>query len=201
MAGMGPPPKDPSHRRRRNATVAMTPLPASGRQGRPPAWPLGADIVTQAKLRVARDRVEDLEGKRAAGFPVSEQALTRALERVAVLETVVEIQAASEAALWRELWRTPQAVEWERLRWTREVAQYIRWKVLAESGDMDAAKEARQLADRLGLTPLALLRLRWTIADRPATNTAAPAASSDASTDGQPASVTALSSRRSRLTG
>ncbi|PBO23035.1 hypothetical protein CLM85_18600, partial [Streptomyces albidoflavus] len=46
----------------------------------------------------------------------------------------------------------------------REVAQYVRWKVRAELGDLDASKEARQLADRLGLSPLAMLRLRWEIA-------------------------------------
>lgn len=70
-----------------------------------------------------------------------------------------------EAALWRELWSTPQAVAWERLRWYRDVAQYVRWKVLGELGNIDAAKEARQLSDRLGLTPLALLRLGWTISE------------------------------------
>src|SRR6266498_371550 len=45
-----------------------------------------------------------------------------------------------EADLWREVWHTPQAVAWERLRWTHEVAQYVRWRVLAELGNIDAAK-------------------------------------------------------------
>ncbi|WP_437075203.1 hypothetical protein [Streptomyces sp. enrichment culture] len=45
------------------------------------------------------------------------------------------------------------------------MAQYVRWKSRAEAGDLDAAKEARQLGDRLGLTPLAMLRLRWKIAE------------------------------------
>lgn len=70
----------------------------------------------------------------------------------------------AEKALWRDLWRMPQAVMWERIACHREVAQYARWKVLAEAGEIDAAKEARQLSDRLGLSPLALLRLRWEIA-------------------------------------
>src|SRR5688500_8164260 len=36
----GPPAKDPSARRRRNAAPVTTKLPATGRQGRVPAWPL-----------------------------------------------------------------------------------------------------------------------------------------------------------------
>ena len=36
----------------------------------------------------------------------------------------------------------------------------MRWKIRAEQGDMKAASEARQWSDRLGLNPLALLRLR-----------------------------------------
>lgn len=193
MPGMGPPPKDPAQRRRRNATVAMTPLPAEGRRGRAPEWPLGADITTAAKLRVAQGYAEELTAKHELGL-VQTSRLLRAREQVAVLEQVVAIQADRERALWRTLWRTPQAVEWERLTYTREVAQYVRWKVLGESGDMDAAKEARQLADRLGLTPMSLLRLRWTITDKPAV--ASPAADGADS-----AQVTSIASRRSRLTG
>jgi hypothetical protein len=45
----------------------------------------------------------------------------------------------AEKELWRELWHTPQAVEWERLGWSRE------------------------LEDRLGLTPKAMRLLLWTI--------------------------------------
>ena len=36
----GPAPKDPSSRRRRNATVGKTMLPAGGRQGDVPVWPI-----------------------------------------------------------------------------------------------------------------------------------------------------------------
>jgi len=45
MAGMGPPPKPASQRRRTNATIATTQLPAEGRQGEPPAWPLAASAA------------------------------------------------------------------------------------------------------------------------------------------------------------
>lgn len=100
-------------------------LPAEGRVGSAPDWPLPASV---------KHRVDP-------GLVVL------------------------EAELWAEVWSTPQATAWERLRWTRDVAQYVRWKVQGELGDLDAAKEARQLSDRLGLTPLALLRLGWTISE------------------------------------
>ncbi|SDN73580.1 phage terminase small subunit [Allokutzneria albata] len=163
MGGMGPVGKSDGARRRRNAVVAMTKLPAEGRKGRTPRFPLGPDIRTRADLVVAQNRLETLQDRRREGETVSDVAIDRALHKVTVLEHVVELQAEAELALWRELWRTPQAVAWERLHWTREVAQYVRHKVLAENGDLDAAKEARQQADRLGLTPLAMLRLRWEV--------------------------------------
>src|SRR5690606_19724655 len=86
-------------------------------------------------------------------------------QQLAELRARQEASERLEAELWAELWAMPQAVAWERFSYTREVAQYVRWKALAELGDLDAAKEARQLGDRLGLTPLALLRLRWEITD------------------------------------
>lgn len=166
MAGMGPPPKPAGQRRRTNPTVAMTKLPAEGRQGDPPPWPLGADILSAAKLRMLNEQIDDASvdaqgSDRAA--KTAQRKLLRLREQVEVLEEIVESQASSEALLWAELWATPQAVVWERLRWTRDVAQYVRWKILAESGDLDASKESRQLSDRLGLNPLSLLRLRWEI--------------------------------------
>ncbi|MEK9810476.1 MAG: hypothetical protein VW362_08510 [Candidatus Nanopelagicales bacterium] len=116
MAGMGPPPKHPDQKRRRNARPALTQLPAEGRKGRAPKWPLA--------------------------LPPN----------------------AVEEALWASLWRTPQAVLWERTHATREVAMYAVWSAKAEAGDLDAGKESRMLADRLGLTPLALRRLECEVA-------------------------------------
>jgi hypothetical protein len=199
---MGPAPN--VNRRRRNATVAMVPLPATGRSGPAPAFPLGADIVTQAKLRVARARAKQLQEMADAGLPVDERTLERALEKAETLRAVVRIQRDLELKLWRDLWKTPQAVAWERLGWTREVAQYVRWKVLGESGDLNAAKEARQLSDRLGLSPLALLRLRWEIVDQRPTAVSAAGAPSPAGAEATAGSatvtdMTARTSRRSRL--
>ncbi|MFB6873751.1 hypothetical protein [Streptomyces sp. NPDC056323] len=122
----GPPPKPAGERRRRNATVAMTQLPAEGRKGPTPAWPL-------------------------PGLPDDDEGLFAILEE-------------REAELWDELWSTPQAVAWERLRWLRTVARYVRFEVRAETGDLKAGAEARLLEDRLGLSPQAMLRLRWEVA-------------------------------------
>lgn len=124
MAGMGPPPKPAGQRRRTNATIAMTQLPAEGRKGPAPKYPLPPVVV------------HDDEGG-------SEMARER------------------EADLWESLWATPQAVMWERTHSTLTVARFVRFSVLAEAGDVKAATEARQLEDRLGLNPQAMLRLRW----------------------------------------
>lgn len=81
---------------------------------------------------------------------------------------LIDAAAETEGDFWAELWSTPQAVVWEKLRWTREVAMYARLQIMAELGDLDAGKEARQWSDRLGLNPAAMLRLRWRILPTPA---------------------------------
>ena len=68
---------------------------------------------------------------------------------------------------WVGLWATPQAAAWERLGWTRVVARYVHiLKMCEQPEQMTAAllSEARQMEDRLGLTPMSMLRLRWEIA-------------------------------------
>jgi hypothetical protein len=73
---------------------------------------------------------------------------------------------ASEPDVWADLWRTPQAVAWERLGWTRTVARYAFVLGLCENPDTLSAallSEARQMEDRLGLSPMSMLRLRWEI--------------------------------------
>lgn len=72
-----------------------------------------------------------------------------------------------EAELWARLWRTPQAVAWEQLGWADVVARYARQLVRAErrTAPVMVLAEVRQLEDRLGLSPMSLLRLRWEITD------------------------------------
>ncbi|MBU5946798.1 hypothetical protein [Streptomyces sp. PAM3C] len=182
MGGMGPAPKPEGTRRRRNATVAMTPLPHEGRKGRTPKWPLPDDVVLTARRDLAQRKADELElallepDLKGRAKVAAEKKADAAREAALILTKQLEAQQQTEGALWRELWKTPQAVMWEQLRWTREVAQYVRWKSRAEVGDLDAAKEARQLGDRLGLTPLSLLRLRWKISDPDEGSAVAPRA-------------------------
>jgi hypothetical protein len=71
-----------------------------------------------------------------------------------------------EAALWDELWHSPQAIAWESFGWARTVARYTRCAVRAERrGALGVLlSEVRQLEDRLGLNPMAMKRLQWVIA-------------------------------------
>jgi hypothetical protein len=89
-------------------------------------------------------------------------------------------QGAAELALWHELWATPQAVAWERHGWTRVVARYCRVAISAELLEKDALSEARQLEDRLGLTPKAMRMLMWQIAPDEVAKKREQAPSSDA---------------------
>lgn len=162
----GPAPKHPSARaRRNNAKSDFRSLPAGGRVGQAPAWPLQPDVKQTAMLEMARDRIasvqvelEEAEDGRTRG------RLRRDLNKNEMIEATLSLQIEqardAEVDLWMELWAMPQAVIWEESHAAREVAQYARWKIRAEQGDLDAAKEARMLSDRLGLNPLALLRLR-----------------------------------------
>lgn len=117
MAGMGRVPKAGSrHRGSDTLATTLVRLPAEGKKGRPPSWPLS-------------------------------------------------VPSKDESAAWKQLWHTPQAVEWYRLGWTRTVARYARVLIEAEKSGASAAllSEARQMEDRLGLTSMSMLRLRWAI--------------------------------------
>lgn len=68
-----------------------------------------------------------------------------------------------ELEVWRAIWRTPQAAAWSLLGWSHDIAIYCRLMVVAESGDVKSATEARQWSDRLGLNPTAMLKNRWRV--------------------------------------
>lgn len=72
---------------------------------------------------------------------------------------------AAEKRAWEDLWRTPQAVAWEKLGWVRTVGRYCRFMVAAEHKDATPALLAQvtALEDRLGLTPKAMRLLLWEI--------------------------------------
>ncbi|MEM9609940.1 MAG: hypothetical protein AAGA99_21145 [Actinomycetota bacterium] len=72
---------------------------------------------------------------------------------------------AGEKDRWRELWKLPQAVMWDRLGCRSTVARYCRIVLEAEQpgARRDAITEARQLETELGLTPKAMASLKWTV--------------------------------------
>ncbi|CCW14616.1 hypothetical protein [Rhodococcus aetherivorans] len=97
-----------------------------------------------------------------------------------------------ERAVWRKVWKYPQAAQWIKEPWRWEtIAMWVRWKVRAESSEASAADAAamHRLADQIGMTPAGLKENGWQIAadevaavraEKPATadTAAAPAAPS-----------------------
>ena len=163
----GPPPDPDALRRdRKEDRAGWTILPAAGRQGDAPEWPLPPEARLSAMLELVESQREMLEAQIEAADATPRGAmakLSRLDQKIAEVKYRLDRVAALELEIWETLWHTPQAVAWEALRWTREVAVYTRWQSLGELGDLDAAKEARQWSDRLGLNSTALLRNRWKI--------------------------------------
>ena len=77
--------------------------------------------------------------------------------------------AALEAVEWARVWGLPQAVEWERMRCETLVAMYVRVFVKASltGGDTKLLSEMRQLDAKIGLSPRAMMDLRWETDDAP----------------------------------
>lgn len=75
---------------------------------------------------------------------------------------------AEELKLWSKLWTLPQATMWEHVRCEDTVALYVRVFV-AMSAETETAtivklgNEVRQLDSKLGLSPRAMLDLRWEV--------------------------------------
>jgi hypothetical protein len=172
MPGMGPPPKDPSKRARRNApTIGGTVLPANGRTGPIPRWPFGTAPRQAAELQQRRVQMRRLKKELAAADEGSAEA-RRLVKQVDDADLDVRIRVMTmrhdqkaRTELWRQLWRTPQAVMWERLGIVRAVAMYVEAQIAAERGDEKQAKEARYRETDLGLNPKGMQNLRWTVAE------------------------------------
>lgn len=148
----------------------MTQLPAEGRQGPAPDWPLPVDRELRSAIEAAEVNVALLEGELAQCEDADlKSKLRRDFRRAAAALEVAKsdllITEDQELTLWATLWKLPQAVAWEKRsgKYLNEVAQYVRWKVRGELGDLKASKEARLLSKELGLTPASLLHLRWEI--------------------------------------
>jgi len=69
-----------------------------------------------------------------------------------------------ELERWEELWRLPQAREWERMHCAKLVALYARLEVLVTSDpNPKLITEMRQLDAAIGVSPKAMQGLRWEI--------------------------------------
>lgn len=74
----------------------------------------------------------------------------------------------AERERWNWIWRKPQAAMWARDGIEDLVARYVRNCIMIENNDINVAlayvvSEVRQQEDRLGRSPMALLRLRWEV--------------------------------------
>lgn len=72
----------------------------------------------------------------------------------------------SERSRWRELWKSPQATQWDETA-TGTVAMLVVYESAVFAGTASAwqAQEARHAAESLGLTPRALVQLGWRIVE------------------------------------
>lgn len=172
MPGMGPAPKRADQRARRNTTFAMTQLPAGGRTGPTPEWPLGSDVELETKIALAKVQLVDDEhevewASTSRDRSAARRRVERTRKKLAELEAMRDAASATEREIWRQLWRTPQAAQWEKHAWYRDVALYARHQAKGEAGSLADSVEARQRGDRLGLNDQAMLRLRWEVAPTP----------------------------------
>lgn len=162
----GPASKHPSTRARRNNPKAGFTSLVGGREGDAPAWPLPADASLANRLDFMQDKVASLtadleaceDGRKRGGI---KRQLSTAQQETALLTIQVEQQGDLELELWALLWSTPQAKLWEDSgAFVRTLAQFVRWNVKGEQGDLDAAREARIRGKEFGLTPLTLMGLK-----------------------------------------
>lgn len=161
----GPAPKPSSRRSRKGRDGGLRALSAVPGVSAP-AWPLRPDSSQVATLEVLRDKVAALqqqildEDDRRRVYRLQRE-LEKAEIGVGILTLQIQETRDAEAAIWADLWTTPQAAIWsENPATVRELALYVRWMARAEQGDKQAAAEARQLSNVLGINPAALLRLR-----------------------------------------
>jgi hypothetical protein len=191
MPGMsGPAPKHSSIRARRNAPTANTmKLPGSGCVLEAPVWPLLPERSLQTAIIIAKSMIEqsELAVHDADAFSDhsavdrAKRELRRANAQLDVAEHDKLVTEAEELKLWRKLWALPQACAWRRDGgYANEIAQYVRWKVLGELGDLKASKEARLLSNNIGLTSASLLKLRWEVEEDMQCSCTPPVAASPA---------------------
>jgi hypothetical protein len=135
---------DPKSLRSAERGIVLTALPAAGRSGNAPAFPLP---------KIHRFRMEFYEGGGKAKVP--DTGASSAFRK-------------RELAVWREVWKTPQACAWELESWRwPTIAEFCRLKTVVEmEPDANAALVAQlhRFRDQVGLTPAGLKENGWAIA-------------------------------------
>ena len=146
------PPKDPDALRRdRKSDAKWKTLPAAGREGPPPEWPLSGKAAHIPALTPSWiQQVEDEDEKQ------------RLLDQV---ESEASALFSRELEIWAGEWRRPQAVEWERNGQALEVALYVRALVGAEAPNAKVTLRTlvKQHQEALGLSLPGLARNLWKI--------------------------------------
>ena len=119
-------------------------LPAGGRKGRAPAFPLPRIV-----------RYATILGDSGKGVRIPDENLTKEFRK-------------RELELWREVWKTPQAVAWEREPYRLPtIAKYCRIMASTEiEPEASAAlwSRERELRQECGLSPDGLKANGWAIA-------------------------------------
>lgn len=78
-------------------------------------------------------------------------------------------------AWWAELWSTPQATRWDTTGRSLHTMALLHHELMTDASNASKlSAEMRQHEDRHGLTPKAMLQLRWRVAAPAATVAAAP---------------------------
>lgn len=111
---------------------------------------------TNATIALRQLPVDGRKGKKPPAWPLKDSARDNGYLQ----------DHDRELELWGKLWTLPQAVAWAEDNSIYEVAMYCHLLARIEAGQSRVMSEWRQLGDRLGMTPMALLRLRWEIVDK-----------------------------------
>lgn len=143
-ANSGPPPNPESLRQdRADVKAGWVTLPAAGRQGAVPEFPLAAPMCERV--------LADEDGKKT-------------------YEHVLDVASEKrELLVWSRQWKRPQAIMWERNGQEEEVALYVRTLVQAEDAEAKANVRTlvKQQQEALGLSLPGLARNHWRIAEMP----------------------------------
>ena len=166
----GPAP-DPNALKRDRDGKQWAKLPAGGRTGAPPPWPLHPDPAVTGTIEHLRERAELLRDRWASAADDKQAALLAAeldgIElRLSVVLAEEEARERAEASMWEELWHSPQAVVWEADNATSTVALYVRSYLEATRPGATAGMRSvvKQLSEALLLTPMSLYAGRYVIA-------------------------------------